>query len=842
MKVKITDLMDLYEDKNCPLKPTAEQKPRTVRDRPRGGNTEEVYEVKQSKYPFGWRQALSLAAVLVLLVLGGFGVKRLIDRGAAPVVPGAGSSELAPIESRNADWEAMEGEEKEAISRFLTVFANQHIKNVPMEDLNNPGSLIHFAFVWRRNNDCESITVREGPEGLTDTLTLEQINEVLEPLLGKTVELPENDPGIVNRTPGMDFDYSEQLGRKAGSVCYRDGCFWDQPAQNDTGFFFALATLRAPDREPGRELVLFNVYYVNYERWGTVDMAAMPALSTAEAEALAAEEKLILKATGEAQLELTEDGYRLLSYVTEPEALPSREDSAEDLEPACDPDPAQLNALLTAFAEQGIRDSEQDLAGEYELAQFAHIWTKLHDYDAISYQTEDGESYETLRLEQLNETLTRLLGKTVSPAEGTDYSAQRGDNYAQHESFHDGRFWWPAADGDMHTAFAVGKIPDNELSTGSERVVLSVAFKVFEPTDYDADRAALLELSYEEADAKAAAGELQLLGDGQAWVEFTDEQLQMVRYELISNAEADPAPESEQLLAELKELFEAPGSWYNRALTSCYTDPADVNLFEFFYDGIPGESELTQQELDVLGEPHTDCDRLSPEKMDELLLRYFGLSLEQTGTQSLEQLRYLPQTGCWYHEHGDTNAMFIQLLDARQQPDGTVLFTYRPEEYRFYFSLDAVSVMTAALRPLEDGGYQLLSNLPGEWFTAESAGALAILFKGTGAMQTGTQDADGTRTVRELTLRANGSVYYQEGDPDSEFSHWESGGWWLPDDHTLALEHFAVEENGNRAGEIRISYYACRIENNSLILTQRSETGFASDEAGTELRFPFYTK
>ena len=77
MKVKITDLMDLYEDKNCPLKPTAEQKPRTVRDRPRGGNTEEVYEVKQSKYPFGWRQALSLAAVLVLLVLGGFGVKRL---------------------------------------------------------------------------------------------------------------------------------------------------------------------------------------------------------------------------------------------------------------------------------------------------------------------------------------------------------------------------------------------------------------------------------------------------------------------------------------------------------------------------------------------------------------------------------------------------------------------------------------------------------------------------------------------------------------------------------------------------------------------------------------------
>ena len=44
MKVKITDLMDLYEDKNCPLKPAAEQKPRTVRDRPRGGNTEEVYE------------------------------------------------------------------------------------------------------------------------------------------------------------------------------------------------------------------------------------------------------------------------------------------------------------------------------------------------------------------------------------------------------------------------------------------------------------------------------------------------------------------------------------------------------------------------------------------------------------------------------------------------------------------------------------------------------------------------------------------------------------------------------------------------------------------------------
>ncbi len=334
MKYKITDLMDLYEDKNCPLSPVSEPENgehRGAQCAPLQGGSQEPREIKASRHAFGWREIASLAAVLGLLVLSGFGVKWLMNRGAAPVVPGA-DSELAPIESRNSGWEATEGEEKEALSRFLTVFVNQHIKNVPMEDLNSTGSLIHFAFVWRRKNDPESITVQEGPNGLTDTLTPEQINEVLEPLLGKTVELPENDPGIVNRAPGMDFDYSEQLGREAGAVFCHDGCFWDQPAKSDTSFFFALATAFAPDTNTGREQVLFMVYYVNYEFWGSIDMGAMTALSTAEAEALEAEGKLILTATGSATLERNGDGYRLLSYVTEPTAVPTQKDPTEDPE------------------------------------------------------------------------------------------------------------------------------------------------------------------------------------------------------------------------------------------------------------------------------------------------------------------------------------------------------------------------------------------------------------------------------------------------------------------------------------------------------------------------------
>ena len=807
MKVKITDLMALYEDEHCSLSPTEEQHERAGDPSARMEITEEVNEVKQSKHRFGWKEGLSLAAALALVVLGGFGVKRLIDRGAAPVVPGA-SSELAPIESRNSDWEATEGEEKEAISRFLTVFVNQHIKNVPMEDLNNPGSLIHFAFVWRRNNDCESITVREGPEGLTDTLTLEQINEVLEPLLGKTVELPENDPGIVNRTPGMDFDYSEQLGREAGSVCYRDGCFWDQPAQNDTGLFFALATLRAPDREPGRELVLFKVYYVNYERWGTIDMAAMPALSTAETEALEAEEKLILKATGEAQLERIEDGYRLLSYVTEP-AAEQNNVQAIDL--------SEINWQLTYLAEQGIEKLETDLDEEYELAQFVHIYLKRHSdpgSDQLLYQSDETGSYETVGLGWVNLILDNMFGKTLSPIEGTDYTVLRGENYAQHESFHDGFFWWPAADGETSTRFARcnwARQKDGQVESSfmvyeadpaymeqqrSQDITLDPGV---DPEDWIWNQ--LIRMDDAELQTHIAAGEIIPIRIGTAELQKHEQQgWRLLSYEaepLPPSTEPDPPEDS---LARVNALLTA---FAEQGITDSGLDLAgeyELAQFAHIYTKLHEREAIRYQSAD--GE---SWETLTLEQVNETLTRLLGKELSPA-----EGTDYSAQRGENYaqHESYHDGCFWWPAADGETHPDFAIfadnyhytLVGHGTEELPFLL-LEAIPEAwpdweSAALSELNTEDIMALIKA-GKLEMLSSSGRATIRWEGAEPVMQSFQvnyanrasyvldsllcarqtDPDGLDSVREIQLMRDGSFRYRERRQDSDYSYWCKGSW-----------------------------------------------------------------
>lgn len=749
MKYKITDLMDLYEDPKCPFDPSVDQGQKIETQK-------ETIEVKQTKHRFGWKEGLSLAAALGIVVLGGFGVKRLMDRRAVP----------------------------------------------PVESSFSPGM-------------AESSS---SPE-------------ISEP------EFTAPDPNVVKPL---------------------------------------------------------------------------------------------------------------------------------------------LNPLLTAFAQQYISDSDQNLAGEYELACFAHLYAKLNDREAIRYQTEGDDPYETLSLEQVNETLTRLLGKTVSPEEGTDYTLQRGDNYAIHEQYHDGTFWWPAADGDPHDAFAIGYILDNQPYDREGRIVLSVAFTVYEPTDFDTDIAPLLLLTPEEAQAKAESGALRFVSDGQAWVEYVEDHLQMVQYELIDadpdTPHTDPTgfdsvpnedwiqmnvqlteaartgfpeidaagsfastddwdvsrfalatalidrssdtyevafeayradtarwpefltrepayiedvgelieegmvsvigcgtasfeqrsdgicitglqytaldgdqetnPDADPLLAELKELFETPGTWYNMSLNCRFVDPEDVDLFCFFYDGIPGQM-TSEEELRALYGDDPDqysgppIDRLPREEMNKILVQYFGVTLEQTTEWTLQGLPYLPETDCYYNVHGDTHATFPKLREALRNADGTVLFTYDPCEEYISPPPKLFPLWTVALRPMEDGGYQIISNLPGEWTTAESTGELAALYKyrSDESIQAETTEPDGTRFLRELTLGGNGYFHYQEGDPDSGFSWWENGSWWIVNDHILGIEHRSVEESGKWIGEEVVSYYHCEIRDGQLILTQQSEIGLHNDKAGTELRF-----
>lgn len=621
MKMKITDLMDLYEDRNCPLVPIgeSEEENRGAHCAPLQKDREEAIEVKQRKHRFGWKEALSLAAALALVALGGFGVRRLMDRGHKPI-------------------------------------------------------------------------------------------------------------------------------------------YADDPTTRD-----------------------------------------IAALSTEQ-------------------------------HSTEPQTTASPE-------PTYSVNPFEVNDLLTAFAEQGITDSAAELAGEYELAQFAHIYTKLHHWGAIEYQTVEGESWETLTLWQVNETLSALLGRTLSPVEGTDYTIQRGDNYAQHESFHDGCFWWPAADGDTHTRFAIYNDRTQALA-GHGTETLEVLLLEVDPARWpEWVNAGLPDIGMEELDRLLAAERVRLVGKGQATVEWSGPKprLQSFRVEL--------APEDDAALREeLTGLFADPQSWYSRALTSRFAYPEDVDLYELFYLGIPGvEYALTQEEAAALAaqgvSTEPDVDRLPKGVMSEVLLQLFGLPLEDFTGYGLEKYATIPDSDCYFHCHGDTNAMPVSVTGIWAQADGTVLVRYIRGGQVNLGTVDS-RPWTAVLFRYGDGGWQIRSNLPGEWTTAEDAGALAYLYKAPGVYRTETQDLQGVRTLRELSLEANGSMRYREGDPNSEFSHWENGEWRIVDDHTLELVHHPVDETGHSRGSSAVSVYRCELLDDVLVLTQQSEAGLAEDGPGTELRFP----
>lgn len=302
MKLKITDLMSLYEDDRRPLTPAEEPERRDPTE-------QEATQVKQSKHAFGWQQGLSLAAALGIVVLGGFGLRRLLARGPAAQPgqeSGAAQTERVTAQTESVqkltEPEALSDQEQERLNRFLTVFAEQSIAELGT-DLDEDRELVRFAFVYRRIHDPETISYLPEGEQLTDTLTPEQVNETLTQLLGRQVEPRE---GARYDLPGTE--------EEGGYCSFHDCRFWDSPAHWDYLPRFALAE----NWDPAAGMVNFRVYALELYHWPGADLEPLHALSVPEAEALSKEGKLRLLSQGQARLEETETGLRLLEYSTSP--------------------------------------------------------------------------------------------------------------------------------------------------------------------------------------------------------------------------------------------------------------------------------------------------------------------------------------------------------------------------------------------------------------------------------------------------------------------------------------------------------------------------------------------
>ncbi len=111
----------------------------------------------------------------------------------------------------------------------------------------------------------------------------------------------------------------------------------------------------------------------------------------------------------------------------------------------------EASIFLSNFAEQGFNDypgREQNRV--MKQVDFAHRYCKINMQSAIEYRQENGSAFETVSLTEVNALLDRFFGEEL-----TDETAARGYALAEWGFYRDGRFWYPAADGEAYNTFAI---------------------------------------------------------------------------------------------------------------------------------------------------------------------------------------------------------------------------------------------------------------------------------------------------------------------------------------------------------------------------------------------------
>ena len=173
-------------------------------------------------------------------------------------------------------------------------------------------------------------------------------------------------------------------------------------------------------------------------------------------------------------------------------------------------------------------------------------------------------------------------------------------------------------------------------------------------------------------------------------------------------AETQPIMGDPEMTAFFQDLLGPYSSWYAQALTSYYDQPAGIDLFQLFYNGIPGvDNTPGPAELAFLNDqpgynPEFDLVRIPGQEMDRVLGEYLGIDRTEALGLGLEQFMYDPQSDCYYHSHTDTNANAPTVTAAAELPNGN---------WQVLYTNDFLGNGVAILHGHEDK-WQLVSNRP----------------------------------------------------------------------------------------------------------------------------------
>ncbi len=183
-------------------------------------------------------------------------------------------------------------------------------------------------------------------------------------------------------------------------------------------------------------------------------------------------------------------------------------------------------------------------------------------------------------------------------------------------------------------------------------------------------------------------------------------------YQILYNCVAgyDPSQSEQEELAKFTALFGDVKSWYNKAVAHRYNTPQELDLYAFFNGGFDDDTgEYTDSEMAgllALGfNENLDFFRLPPDKMEQVLQQYYGITLEDLSDGSFAKLTYLESTGNYYYNGGGAYVVInFKAIDMETKDDGTIALFYTGESI---YPSDVV--YEVGLKPNGDG-YQILYN------------------------------------------------------------------------------------------------------------------------------------
>lgn len=165
------------------------------------------------------------------------------------------------------------------------------------------------------------------------------------------------------------------------------------------------------------------------------------------------------------------------------------------------------NIFVSDFIEQDLTGFDTEQATLLEMADFAHMFCKINRRSAIGYEG----GYETVSLADTNALTQRFFNRTLAPADGVLYTNEWGMEW----KYQNGKFYFPAADGEAYNRFAVvseyQNLPDGSVTLRFD--VYELGLEEYFNTGMDSR---LYHMTADQARMEEAVGRIVRLGGGTA--------------------------------------------------------------------------------------------------------------------------------------------------------------------------------------------------------------------------------------------------------------------------------------------------------------------------------------